>query len=121
MTTLFAEPQLLATAATDASAIGSALSDAKATAAGPTTSVVAAAEDEVSAITAQLFGGYGQQYQGLLQRAAAFHVEFVATLAAAGNAYAQAEAEAAGMLGLGGGAPSSSAVTAAANPADPAV
>ena len=106
MTTLITQPELLATAAEDASAIGSALSDAKATAAGPTTSVVAAAEDEISAITAQLFGAYGREYQGLLQQAAAFHDEFVATLAAAGNAYAQAEGEAAGMLGLGGGASS---------------
>src|SRR6516164_6689312 len=121
MTTLFAEPQLLATAAADASAIGSAMNEAKAAAAGPTTGLVAAAQDEVSTITAQLFGAYGREYQALLQQAAAFHDEFVATLAAAGNAYAQAEAEAAGMLGLGGGAPSSSAVTAAANPADPAV
>ncbi len=121
MTSMIAEPQIIATAAADASAIGSALSDARAAAAGPTTSVAAAAADEVSAIAAQFFGGYGQHYQGLLSQASAFHNQFVETLAAAGNAYSQAEAGIASMLGAGGGASSSSAVTAAANAADPAV
>jgi hypothetical protein len=99
MTTLITEPQILSTAAADASAIGSALNEAKAAAAGPTTSLVAAAEDEVSAVAAQFFGAYGQEYQALLHRAAAFHTEFVATLAAAGNAYASAEAAASSLLG----------------------
>ena len=121
MTTLITEPQLLATAAADASAIGSAMSEAKAAAAGPTTGLVAAAQDEVSTITAQLFGAYGREYQALLQQAAAFHNEFVATLGAAGNAYSLTEGEAAGTLGLTGGASSSTAVTAASNATDPAV
>ena len=73
MTSLITQPQLLATAAEDASAIGSAITQAEAAAAGPTTGLVAAAEDEVSAITAQVFGGYGQEYQALLHQAAAFH------------------------------------------------
>lgn len=100
MTSLIAQPQIMATAAADASAIGSAINEAKAAAAGPTTSLVAAAEDEVSVIAARLFGGYGRQYQALLHRAAAFHDEFVAALGGAGNAYAQAEADIAGTLGL---------------------
>ena len=86
MTNLITQPQLLTAAATDASEIGSAINEAKAAAAGPTTSLAAAAEDEVSAVAAQLFGAYGQEYQALLQQAAAFHDQFVATLAAAGNA-----------------------------------
>src|SRR5262245_48819790 len=104
MTSLITQPQILTTAAADASAIGSALNEAKAAAAGPTTNLVAAAEDEVSAIAAQFFGAYDQECQALLQQAAAFHEQFVATLAAAGNAYAQAEAQIAGTLGLTGGA-----------------
>jgi hypothetical protein len=79
MTSLIAQPQLLATAAADASEISSAISAAKAAAAGPTTGVVAAAEDEVSAVTAAFFGAYGQEYQALLQRAAMFHDQFAAT------------------------------------------
>jgi hypothetical protein len=121
MTNLITQPQVLGAAAADASAIGSAINEAKAAAAGSTTGLVAAAEDEVSAITAQFFGAYGQEYQAMLQQAAAFHNQFAATLAAAGDAYAQAEAEAASALGLTGGASSSSAVTAVSNAADPAV
>src|ERR1700757_569526 len=121
MSSLITQPQLLVSAAQDASAIGSALTEAKAAAAGPTTGLVAAAQDEVSAVTAQFFGAYGQQYQGLLQQATAFHKQFGATWGAAGNANSLAEAEGAGRLGLGGGASSTSAATAAANAADPAV
>jgi hypothetical protein len=121
MTSLLTQPHLLTTAAADASAIGSAISEARATAAGPTTGVVAAAEDEVSAITARLFGAYGQEYQALLQQAAVFHDQFVATLAAAGNAYAQAEAEAASALGLTGGAAANPVFGAVTQAADPAV
>jgi len=122
MTSLITEPQLLAAAATDASAIGSALNEAKAAAAGPTTSLMVAAQDEVSAITASLFGAYGQQYQALAAQASAFHEQFVAALAAAGNAYAQAEAEIAGTLGLTGGpSTASQAVAALTRAADPVV
>jgi hypothetical protein len=116
---LITHPQLLSTAATNAAAIGSALNEAQAAAAGPTTSLVAAAEDEVSAITASLFGAYGREYQALLRQAAAFHDRFVAALSAAGNAYAQAEAEIVGTLGITGGAapgPGFGAVTQAADP-----
>ena len=59
---------------------------------------MAAAEDEVSEAIAKLFGGYGQQYQAVLTKAAAFHDDFARALAAAGNAYAQAEANAAALL-----------------------
>jgi PE-PPE domain/PE family len=118
MTSLITQPQLLATAAADASAIGSAINEAKAAANGPTTSLAAAAEDEVSAVTAAFFGGFGQEYQAMLQQAAAFHNQFAATLAAAGNAYAQAEAEIAGTLGLTAASP---VYTAATQPGDPPV
>jgi hypothetical protein len=43
-------------------------------------------------MTATLFGAYGQEYQAILQQASAFHEQFVAALAAAGNAYTEAEA-----------------------------
>ena len=120
MTGLTTQPQLLTAAAADASEIRSAIGAANAAAAGPTTTLVAAAEDEVSAIAARFFGAYGQEYQALLHQAAAFHDQFVAALAAAGNAYAQAEAEIASTLGVTGvtGASASpfAAVTQAADP-----
>ncbi|MCV7378183.1 hypothetical protein BST11_01565 [Mycobacterium alsense] len=112
MTTLVAQPEILAAAAQNASSIGSVIEEARAAAAGSTTSLAVAAEDEVSAITAQFFGAFGQQYQAMLQQATAFHNEFTAALAAAGNAYAQAETQIAATLGLTGGASSGVPFTA---------
>ena len=121
MTSLFTQPELLATAAADTTQIGSAISAAKAAAAGPTTGLVAAAQDEVSALTTNLFSSYAQEYQAILAKATAFHDEFAQLLATAGNAYAQVESEIAGTLGLTGAASSSSVVTAVSNAGDPAV
>ena len=92
MTSLLMQPQLVETAAADLAEIRSEISEAKAAAAGPTTGVVAAAQDEVSAAAAKLFGGYAKDYQAVLAQAAAFHEEFAAALASAGSAYASAEA-----------------------------
>jgi len=92
MTSLLTQPQLITTAAGDVEEIRSAIGAAKAAAAGPTTGLVAAAQDEVSAATAKLFGAYAQEYQSVLARAGVFHEEFAAALGSAGNAYAAAEA-----------------------------
>ena len=78
-------PDVLAVGAADVTRIGSALSQAHAAAAASTTRLVAAAEDEVSAAIASLFSSYGQQYQALSARAAAFHAEFAQALTGAGN------------------------------------
>ena len=115
MTSLITQPQLITSAAADASQISSAISAARAAAAAPTTSLAAAAEDEVSTAAAALFGGFGQEYQALLQQAAAFHEQFVATLAAAGNAYSGAEAAAQSLLG--GSTAASPGVGPSASPA----
>jgi PE-PPE domain/PE family len=103
MTSVITQPQVLAAAAADVADINSAIGAAKAAAAGPTTGLVAAAGDEVSAMSATLFGAYGQEFQALLQQADAFHEQFVAALSAAGNAYAGAEAAASNSLGTLGG------------------
>ncbi|OBG46005.1 hypothetical protein A5672_00790 [Mycobacterium alsense] len=121
MTTLVAQPEILATAAQNASSIGSVIEQARAAAAGSTTSLAVAAEDEVSAITAQFFGAFGQEYQAMLQQATVFHNEFTAALAAAGNAYAQAETQIAATLGLTGAASSAVPFTALQQAADPPV
>ncbi|OBG34699.1 PE-PPE domain-containing protein [Mycobacterium sp. E3198] len=91
MSQLISTPEALAATAADVQNIGSAISAARAGAAGQTTGVLAAAEDEVSAAIAHLFGAYGQQYQATLSQAATFHTEFTRALAAAASAYAQAE------------------------------
>ena len=61
MTSLTAQPQLLTSAAADTAQISSAISAAKSAAAGRTTGLVAAAEDEVSALTTTLFNTYAQE------------------------------------------------------------
>jgi len=131
MTSLITQPQLMMAAAADVAEINLAIGAAKAAAAGPTTGLVAAAGDEVSAMSATLFGAYGQEYQALLQQAAAFHEQFVAALSSAGNAYAGAEAAASNALGALGGdvrallggnaAPATATVTGALTTAAPAV
>jgi PE-PPE domain/PE family len=92
MSYLVAAPEMLASTAADVENLGSAISTAGANAAGPTTGVLAAAQDEVSATIANLFGTYGRQYQALIAQAAAFNNQFTQALAAAGSAYTQAEA-----------------------------
>src|SRR5438270_588160 len=85
-------PEMLAAAATDVGNIGSTISTASSNAAGPTTGLIPAAEDEVSTAIAKLFGAYGQEYQALVSEASAFHSDFTQALAASGNAYLEAEA-----------------------------
>jgi triacylglycerol lipase len=89
---VIAVPEVLGTAATDLASIGSTVNVANAAAAAPTTSIVAAAEDEVSAAIAELFSGHGQAYQALSAQAAAFHDQFVQALTATAGSYASAEA-----------------------------
>jgi hypothetical protein len=105
---MLVQPQLMVTAASDAAGIGSAIEQARSAAAAPTTGLVAAAEDEVSAATAAVFGSFGQQYQAMLAQATAYHDQFVAALSGASTAYAQAEASVAGTLGLSSAAPTTS-------------
>ncbi|VBA45019.1 PE family protein PE3 [Mycobacterium attenuatum] len=98
MPVMTAVPEMLATAAADVDGIGSVISAAGAAAAGPTSRVLAAAADEVSAAAAALFREYANDCQTVLSQAGAFHSEFTQALAAAGAAYARAEAaNAAGM------------------------
>lgn len=83
---------MLASAATDLAGIGSALSAANAAAAAPTTAMLAACADEVSAVVASLFARHAQAYQALSLQATAFHQQFVQALTGAGGAYTAAEA-----------------------------
>ena len=98
MSYVVAAPEFLASAASDLSGIGSSLSAGHAVAAVPTTAVVAAAGDEVSAAVASLFSGHGQAFQALGAQAAAFHDQFVQALNAGAGAYASTEAASAGPL-----------------------
>jgi PE family len=61
---------------------------------------LAAAQDEVSAAISALFGSYGQEYQALGARVAAFHEQFVQALISGGNAYNSTEAANAAGVGV---------------------
>ncbi|WP_292976630.1 PE family protein [Mycobacterium sp.] len=86
------QPEMLASAAGTLQGIGSAISSGNAAATGPTTGVVPAAIDEVSALTAAQFAAHAQIYQAVASQASAIHDQFVATLAAGAGSYAATEA-----------------------------
>jgi hypothetical protein len=113
MANMFVQPQVVANAAANVADIGSMVGAANAAAAGPTTGVVAAASDEVSAATATLFNTYAQDCQELLKRAAVMHQQFGQALAAAGKAYVESETAAQALLG---GSTAAGGVTGAADP-----
>jgi hypothetical protein len=96
MSFVIAMPEFVTAAAGDLADIGSALGEANAAAALPTTSVLAAAEDEVSTGIASMFGTYAQQFQALSAQAAGFHNEFVSLLNGGAAAYLSTEAANAG-------------------------
>jgi hypothetical protein len=85
------QPEALAAAAGGLQGIGSALSAQNAAAAAPTTGVVPAAADEVSALTAAQFAAHAQIYQAVSAQAAAIHEMFVNTLGVSSASYTIAE------------------------------
>ena len=92
MSFVLAVPEMVSTAASSLSDIGSTITTATASAAIPTTGVVAAAGDEVSVGVAALFSAHAQEYQALSARAAAFHAQFVQSLGAGAASYVATEA-----------------------------
>jgi hypothetical protein len=58
MSYLIAAPEILGSTATDLASIARTLNTANASAAAPTTGILAAAKDEVSAAVAALFSGH---------------------------------------------------------------
>ena len=92
MSLVIAAPEVIADAATELASIGSTVSAAHMAAATPTVAVIPAAADEVSASIAHLFSGYGQDYQALAGKAAAFHEQFVQHLTTSARSYASTEA-----------------------------
>lgn len=85
------QPELLAAAAGELQGIGAEYDGANAAAAGPTTGVVPAAADEVSALTAAQFSAHAQMYQAVSAQAAAFHQQFVDTLGTSAGSYTATE------------------------------
>ena len=83
---------VMAGAASNLQAIGSALSARNAAATAPTTGVFPAGADEVSALTATQFAAHAQIYQAVSAQAEAVHDMFVGMLAASADSYANTEA-----------------------------
>jgi hypothetical protein len=85
------QPEALAAAAASLGGIGSALTAQNAAAAAPTTGVVPAAADEVSALTAAQFAAHATMYQAVSAQAAEIHDQFVSVLGMSGASYLAAE------------------------------
>lgn len=86
------QPEILSAAAGNLQGIGTSVSAINAAAASPTTGVVPAAADPVSALTAAQFAAHAQLYQSISAQAAAIHEQFVATLSTSAGSYAATEA-----------------------------
>lgn len=92
MSFVFATPEYLAAAASDLANLASSISSANAAALTPTSGVLAAGADEVSAGIAALFGAHAEVYQALSAQAAMFHQQFVELMSGGAAQYALAEA-----------------------------
>jgi len=86
------QPETLAAAAGTLQGIGSTMSAQNAAATAPTTGVVPAAADEVSALTAAQFAAHAQMYQAVSAQAQEVHEMFVNTLGMSSGSYAATEA-----------------------------
>lgn len=95
---VFAMPEECAAASADLTSLGSSIQQAYAVAAGSTTQILPAAQDEVSAAISVLFGNCGQELQSLSAQVARFHNQFVQAVNGGGFMYAGTEAAAASVL-----------------------
>ena len=86
------QPEALTAAAGNLQGIGSTLAAQNAAAAAPTTGVIPAAADEVSALTATQFAAHAAMYQAVSEQAQAIHEMFVNTLGTSAGSYAATEA-----------------------------
>jgi hypothetical protein len=92
-------PEAMSAAAGSLQGIGSGVNAQNAAAEAPTTGVVPAAADEVSALTAAQFVAHAQLYQAVSAQAAAIHEAFVNTLGTSAGSYATVEAASAATVG----------------------
>src|SRR5947209_6394448 len=92
MAFVIAVRELVTDAAAGLEGLGSTITAAHTAAALPTTGIMAAAGDEVSAAIATVFAQHASAYQALSAQAAAFHAQFVQTLNGGARAYAAIDA-----------------------------
>ncbi|WIM88944.1 PE family protein [Candidatus Mycobacterium wuenschmannii] len=92
MTFVTTQPELLAAAAARLAVVGSELAAQNAAAMAPTSAVVPAAADEISALAAAQFVSQAALYQAVAAQAVAVHDSFVDVLGASAASYAATEA-----------------------------
>jgi len=85
------QPEALADTAGRLQTLGSAMAAESAAVASPTTGVIPAAADDVSALQAAIFRAYGSLYQSINAQAMTIHELFVHTLGASAGSYAATE------------------------------
>ncbi|MCV7198798.1 PE family protein [Mycobacterium angelicum] len=95
-------PDFVGQAAGQLENVGSALNAASAAAAAPTTGLLAAAGDEVSAAIASLFSSHAQEFQAVNAQAAAFQSQFTNLLNAGAGSYLSTEVTNAGAAAASG-------------------
>lgn len=83
-----AQPDMLAAAAGNPAGTGSPMAAANTTAVTPTSRVVPAATDEISALITAQFAAHAQLHQTVSVQAAAIHQQLVATLGASAGSNA---------------------------------
>ena len=86
------QPEALSATATNLAGIGAAMSAQNSAAAAPTTGVVPAAADQVSALAATQFAVHAQMYQAISAQAEVIHHQLVSTLENNAMSYAATEA-----------------------------
>ena len=91
MSFMTTQPEALIAAAGALQTLGSAMTAGNAAAATPTTAVVPAAADEVSALTAAQFAAQGVLYQTMSTQATAINELFVSALTTSAGSYAATE------------------------------
>jgi hypothetical protein len=86
------QPQALSATAANLAGIGAMMSAQNSAAAAPTTGVVPAAADQVSALAATQYAVHAQMYQAISAQAEAIHQQLVSTLENNATSYAATEA-----------------------------
>jgi hypothetical protein len=92
MSLVITQPEALGAAAAEMQALNALVLAGNAAAAGPTTGVVPAAADVVSALTAAQFASHARLYQEISAQAAAMREQFATILGLSAGSYSATEA-----------------------------
>lgn len=92
MTFVTTEPEAMMASAGELTGIGGAMSGAHAAAAAPTTTVLPAGTEEVSALVAMVLNAHGAMHQADAAEGMAVHMAHVTTLMTSAGSYAAIEA-----------------------------